>query len=172
MKKIILFSAIFFSSFSFSQLKQTKLTDNEINIIGKRLYAIYQGNTPNKEEIQKLGLRNIIDYIADFKYNGKIIATVGVGLDKYIFDGEETYYIANKTPQICFSVADIPSDIILTLLKENDWKISKPNEKEEFICNSDFGGKKFFYTEDNGNTYRTTKFADKKIDIVLYKLEK
>ena len=47
-----------------------------------------------KEEIQKLGLINIVDYIANFKYNGKTIVAVAVGLDRYIiYDGEEIYYI-------------------------------------------------------------------------------
>ena len=50
----------------------------------------------------------------DFKYKGKTIATVAVGLDRYIFDGEETYYTANRTPQIYFSGADILSDIFLS----------------------------------------------------------
>ncbi len=68
----------------------------------------------NKEEIQKLGLINIVVYIADFKYNGKTIAAVTVGLDRYIFDGEEIYSItANRTPQIYFSGADILSDMEL-----------------------------------------------------------
>ena len=52
--------------------------------------------------------------LLDFKYKGKTIATVAVGLDRYIFDGEETYYTANRTPQIYFSVADILSDIFLS----------------------------------------------------------
>ena len=163
MRKIFLFSALLISAFSYGQLRQTKLTDNEIDIIGKRLYSFYR-NTPDKEEIQKLGLRNIVEYIADFTYNGKTIATVVVGLNKYLFNEEETYYIANRTP--------LSSDILLALLKENNWKTSKPNEREEFICNSEFGGKKFFSTEDNGKTYKTTKFANGKIDIILYKLEK
>ena len=171
MRKMALFSVLLFSAFSYGQLRQTKLTDNEIDIIGKRLYSFYR-NTPDKEEIQKLGLRNIVEYIADFTYNGKTIATVAVGLDKYLFNEEETYYIANRTPQICFSTTDLSSDILLALLKENNWKTSKPNEREEFICNSEFGGKKFFSTEDNGKTYKTTKFANGKIDIILYKLEK
>lgn len=34
MKRIIFLAALLFSAFSYSQLKQTKLTDNEIDIIG------------------------------------------------------------------------------------------------------------------------------------------
>ena len=32
--------------------------------------------------------------------------------------------------------------MIYSCLAKKDWRISKPNEKEEFICSSDFGGKK------------------------------
>ena len=36
----------------------------------------------------------MVDYIANFKYNGKTIVAVAVGLDRYIiYDGEEIYYI-------------------------------------------------------------------------------
>jgi len=31
--------------------------------------------------------------LLDFKYKGKTIAAVAVGLDRYIFEGEEIYYI-------------------------------------------------------------------------------
>jgi hypothetical protein len=39
-------------------------------------------------------------------------------------------------------------------LLKKDWRISKPNKKEEFIYSPDFRGKKFFYTRDNGNSYK------------------
>ena len=32
--------------------------------------------------------------------------------------------------------------MIYSCLAKKDWRISKPNEKEEFICSSDFGDKK------------------------------
>ena len=59
--------------------------------------------------------------------------------------------------------------MIYSCLAKKDWRISKPNEKEEFICSSDFGDKKVL-------PYRRRKIVIKQPNLlkkieILYKLE-
>ena len=53
MRKIIFFVILLFSAFSYGQLKQTKLTDEEVNILGTKTnqgFGVF-----NYDEIKKYG---------------------------------------------------------------------------------------------------------------------
>ena len=168
MRKIVLFGILLFSTLSYGQLKQTKLTDEEVNILGQRTHRIYRGKSFNYEEIKKYNLEDILSYVVDFVYEGKTIATAIVGITHYIGGGSSTFYITASSVDICFNTKDLPDDIQFSLLKENEWMIEKAGGQRECICSKN--SIKLFYTEDNEN-YRMNSLAKGKIKMILYKLE-
>ena len=61
-----------FSTLSYGQLKQTKLTDEEVNVLATKTSQGF--GEFNYNEIKKYKLENILVYIAEFQYEGKTIA--------------------------------------------------------------------------------------------------
>lgn len=169
MRKIVLFGILLFSTLSYGQLKQTKLTDEEVNILGKRTNRIYGDTSFNYEEIKKYNLEDILSYVVDFVYEGKTIATALVSITHYIGGGSSIFYITVPSVDVCFDTKDLPDDIQFSLLKENEWIIEQAGGQIECICSKN--SIKLFYTEDNEN-YRMNSLAKGKIKMILYKLER
>jgi hypothetical protein len=167
MKKVILSLAVLFSTLSYSQLKQTKLTDEEVNILAdsKKGLGVF-----NYNEIKKYNLQNILAYVAEFQYEEKVIGTAIVNVLYNIGAGFSSFSLSFPTISICFKTSDLPNDVQLALLKEGNWKIDKDGGQQEYLCPNGLGIG-LFHTEDY-DTYTLRKLADGKIKLVLYKLEK
>ena len=176
MRKIIFFVILLFSAFSYGQLKQTKLTDEEVNILGTKTnqgFGVF-----NYDEIKKYKLENILAYVVEFQYEGKTIATALVDVSYTIGAGYTSFSLPFKRVNICFKTADLPNEIQFALLKEsssigdNSWKIENDEAQQEYLCPSaGIGGVALFYTEDY-KRYKLNSLAGDKIKMILYKLER
>lgn len=175
MRKILFFLVLFFSAFSYGQLKQTKLTDEEVNVLATKTSQGF--GEFNYNEIKKYKLENILAYIVEFQYEGKTIATTLVDVSYTIGAGYSSFSLPFRRVNICFRTADLPNEVQFALLKEttsfgeNSWKIEKNEAQQEFLCPTAFGGVGLFYTEDS-KKYTLNSLAGGKIKMVLYKLEK
>jgi len=176
MRKILFFLVLFFSAFSYGQLKQTKLTDEEVNVLAMKTSQGF--GEFNYNEIKKYKLENILAYIVEFQYEGKTIATTLVDVSYTIGAGYSSFSLPFRRVNICFRTADLPNEVQFALLKEttsfgeNSWKIEKNEAQQEFLCpNTALGGIGLFYTEDS-KKYTLNSLAGGKIKMVLYKLEK
>ena len=175
MKKILFFVVLSFSVFSYGQLKQTKLTDEEVNVLATKTSQGF--GEFNYNEIKKYKLENILAYIVEFQYEGKTIATTLVDVSYTIGAGYSSFSLSFRRVNICFRTADLPNEVQFALLKETSsigeksWKIEKNEAQQEFLCPTAFGGVGLFYTEDS-KKYTLNSLAGGKIKMVLYKLEK
>ena len=89
MKKILFFVVLSFSVFSYGQLKQTKLTDEEVNVLATKTSQGF--GEFNYNEIKKYKLENILAYIVEFQYEGKTIATTLVDVSYTIGAGYSSF---------------------------------------------------------------------------------
>ena len=170
MRKIIFFAILLFSAFSYGQLKQTKLTDEEVSIFGERIHSFRgRGSLFNYEDLKNYGLLDLLGFIVEYQYKGKSIARVFVRGDYTMGSGETLLQLSFlKLVNVCFKTSDLPNDLMLTLLKENAWEVDKGGGNEEFICS--IGTMNIFYLDEKGY-YHLKTLANDQIKIVLYKVE-
>ncbi|MDO4881589.1 MAG: hypothetical protein Q3983_09930 [Capnocytophaga sp.] len=171
MKKIFLFSALLISALSFGQVKQTPLTDEEINILGSKTIGMGSGSF-NYNEIKKYNLTNVIGYLVEFQYEEKTIAMAIAGIKYYINSGYSSFAMNFPKVMVYFKTSELSNDVLFTLLKENNWIIQKNEAQEEYVCpDISTNGVSLFRTEDY-KTYKMNNLVDGKIKLILYKLEK
>ncbi|WP_454952260.1 hypothetical protein [Capnocytophaga granulosa] len=170
MRKILFFVVLFFSAFSYGQLKQTKLTDEEVSMLGVRIHSFRgRGSLFNYEDLKNYHLLDLLGFIVEYQYKGKSIAKVFVRGDYTMGSGETLLELSFlKLVNVCFRTSDLPNDLMLTLLRENAWEVDKGGGNEEFICY--IGSMNIFYLDEKGY-YRLKTLADEQIKIVLYKVE-
>ena len=67
MRKILFFVVLFFSAFSYGQLKQTKLTDEEVSMLGVRIHSFRgRGSLFNYEDLKNYHLLDLLGFIVEY----------------------------------------------------------------------------------------------------------
>lgn len=171
-KLVVLLVVALLSTVSYGQVKQVKLTDEEVNCLALVMGSPYKGSF-NSEDANVLKLRNALSFLLEYRYDGKIIGERIIPLTILVGEYGYNFGSVSNTTGVCFKVSDLPNEIVFSLLKEN-WNHIKINEKEEFICSGNGGGYdgvKIFETKDF-KTFKINSLADGKITLHLYRLEK
>lgn len=167
MRKIVLFGILLFSTLSYGQLKQTKLTDREIDMLGSRIHSFSKGGNFYYQEIKDNKLQNLLGFIAEFQYREKTIAKIFMQV-KYLLGSGETMLNLSffKMVDVCLKTKDLSDNILIDFLKKG-WRAEEAGGDEEYIC----GGRLNIFTQDESGYYKLKGLANGEIKIVLYKIE-
>lgn len=69
-KLVVLLVVALLSTVSYGQVKQVKLTDEEVNCLALVMGSPYKGSF-NSEDANVLKLRNALSFLLEYRYDGK-----------------------------------------------------------------------------------------------------